>query len=220
MSSFLHPRGNGTRIGLRVGKLGPVAFLCASILLLTSCQQQMAQQPKYLPLSPSSFFADGRSARPQVDDTVPYGSMDDDYLNVAPESNQFPFPVTSQVMERGQQRFNVYCAPCHGLLGDGNGIITQRGLRHPPSYHIERLRNAPVGHFYDVITHGFGAMQDYSAQVSPHDRWAIIAYIRALQLSQNATSSDVPQHSANEVAPAAPGATTSNVPANSQGGQQ
>jgi mono/diheme cytochrome c family protein len=166
--------------------------------LLASCQQQMAHQPKYLPLSPSAFFADGRSARPQVDDTVPYGSMADDYLNVAPESNQFPFPVTGQVLERGQQRFNIYCAPCHGLLGDGNGIITQRGLRHPPSYHIDRLRNAPVGHFYDVVTHGFGAMQDYSAQISPHDRWAIIAYIRALQLSQHATVADVPQHRASD----------------------
>jgi mono/diheme cytochrome c family protein len=125
---------------------------------------------------------------------VAYGSVDDDNLNVAPESNQFPFPVTRQVLDRGQQRFNIYCAPCHGLLGDGNGIITQRGLRHPPSYHIDRLRQAPVGHFYDVITHGFGAMQDYSAQISPHDRWAIIAYIRALQLSQHATVADVPQH--------------------------
>jgi hypothetical protein len=180
--------------GSRIVQFVSAAFVSAPILLLAACQQQMAQQPKYLPLSPSSFFADGRSARPQVDDTVAHGSVEDDYLTVAPESNQFPFPMTRQVLDRGQQRFNIYCAPCHGLLGDGNGIIAQRGMRRPPSYHIDRLRQAPVGHFYDVITHGFGAMQDYSAQIPPHDRWAIIAYIRALQLSQHATIADVPQH--------------------------
>jgi hypothetical protein len=195
MTLPLHARmEGGSRAGSRIGGFVSAALLSVPILLLAACQQQMAQQPKYLPLSPSTFFADGCSARPQVDDTVAYGSVDDDNLNVAPESNQFPFPVTRQVLDRGQQRFNIYCAPCHGLLGDGNGIITQRGLRHPPSYHIDRLRQAPVGHFYDVITHGFGAMRDYSAQISPHDRWAIIAYIRALQLSQHATVADVPQH--------------------------
>jgi hypothetical protein len=198
MSLSLRLRGRDSGADARIRGFAPAALLAGATLLLASCQQQMANQPKYLPLSPSTFFADGRSARPQVDDTVPYGSMGNDFLDVAANSNRFPFPVTRQVLDRGQQRFNIYCAPCHGLLGDGNGIITQRGLRHPPSYHIDRLRNAPVGHFYDVITHGFGAMQDYSAQISPRDRWAVIAYIRALQLSQNATVADVPQHRAGD----------------------
>jgi mono/diheme cytochrome c family protein len=199
MGLLLHARREGSAgAGSRIGGSASAALLCGVIVLLASCQQQMARQPKYLPLSPSAFFADGRSARPQVDDTVANGTMEDNFWDVAQDSNQFPFPVTRQVLDRGQQRFNIYCAPCHGLLGDGNGIITQRGLRHPPSYHIDRLRQAPVGHFYDVITRGFGAMQDYSAQISPHDRWAIIAYIRALQLSQHATVADVPQHRAGD----------------------
>jgi mono/diheme cytochrome c family protein len=106
----------------------------------------------------------------------------------------FPLPVTAEVLDRGQQRFNVFCAPCHSRLGDGQGMIVKRGFRAPPSFHIDRLRTAPVGHFFDVITNGFGAMPDYAQQVSPRDRWAIIAYIRALQLSQNATVADVPPH--------------------------
>jgi hypothetical protein len=102
------------------------------------------------------------------------------------QGNVMPFPVTREVLQRGQERFNIYCAPCHSELGDGNGMIVQRGYRRPPSYHIERLRTAPLGHFFDVITNGFGAMPDYAMQIQPGDRWAIIAYIRALQLSQNA----------------------------------
>lgn len=191
------------------GKTGTLllqVMMAGMILALAGCQQQMTYQPKYLPLTHSSFFADGRSARPQVDDTVPYGSIDNDHLNLPPESNQFPFPVTHAVLDRGQQRFNIYCAPCHGLLGDGNGIIAQRGMRHPPSYHIDRLRQAPVGHFYDVITHGFGAMQDYSAQVSPHDRWCIIAYIRALQLSQHAPALEMSQAVPEASSPSQPAA--------------
>jgi mono/diheme cytochrome c family protein len=170
------------------------------VFLLSACQQEMAHQPKYLPLSPSATFPDGRSARPLVAGTVAHGSLDNDYLDVHADSNQFPFPVTREVMQRGQQRFNIFCAECHGLSGDGNGIIAQRGVRHPPSYHIDRLRQAPVGHFYDVITHGIGAMQDYSAQVSPRDRWCIIAYVRALQLSQHAPASQLPANVRNQLA--------------------
>jgi mono/diheme cytochrome c family protein len=107
-------------------------------------------------------------------------------------SNDFPFQVTKEVLERGQQRFNIYCSPCHDRLGTGDGKIVRRGYRHPPSYHIDRLRKAPNGYFFDVITNGFGAMPDYAAQVQPNDRWAIVAYIRALQLSENAPVSDVP----------------------------
>jgi mono/diheme cytochrome c family protein len=103
-----------------------------------------------------------------------------------------PFPLTGDVMDRGQERFNINCLPCHGALGDGNGMVAQRGFRRPPSFHIERLRNAPIGHFYDAMTNGFGAMPSYSDQVAPRDRWAIAAYIRALQLSRGATLADVP----------------------------
>lgn len=107
--------------------------------------------------------------------------------------NEFPFPITKQILDRGQERYNIYCSPCHGVLGDGRGMIVNRGFRPPPSYHQDRLRTAPLGHFFDVITNGFGAMPDYSMQIPPHERWAIIAYIRALQLSQNANVADVPQ---------------------------
>ncbi len=103
-----------------------------------------------------------------------------------------PFPVTLDVLARGQQRFNIYCAPCHSRLGDGNGMIVQRGYRQPPSYHTDRLRKAPLGYFFDVITHGFGAMPDYASQIPPSDRWCIVAYVRALQLSQDATQAAVP----------------------------
>ncbi|HEX9115694.1 MAG TPA: cytochrome c, partial [Anaerolineae bacterium] len=115
--------------------------------------------------------------------------------------NVMPFPVTREVLERGRERFNIYCAPCHSRTGDGNGMIVQRGYRRPPSYHIDRLRQAPLGHFFDVITNGFGAMPDYAAQVPPADRWAIIAYIRALQLSQAAPASLMPAE-ANTAGPA------------------
>src|SRR5436305_14749812 len=103
-----------------------------------------------------------------------------------------PFPVSTEVMARGQERFNIYCSPCHSRVGDGNGMIVQRGYRRPPSFHIDRLRKAPLGYFFDVMTHGFGLMPDYSSQISPRDRWTIVAYIRALQLSQNANASEIP----------------------------
>ena len=126
------------------------------------------------------------------------GHLDDDaafYTGKGPDGkplDAFPFPVTKEVIERGQERFNIYCSPCHGRLGNGDGMIVRRGFRHPPSYHIDRLRSRPNGYIYDVITNGFGAMPDYAAQIAPRDRWAIVAYIRALQLSQNATVNDVP----------------------------
>jgi cytochrome c553 len=105
----------------------------------------------------------------------------------------FPFPVTREVLLRGQERFNIFCAPCHDRVGTGQGMVVRRGFRAPPSYPMDRLRQAPVGHFFDVMTHGFGVMSDYAAQVSPQDRWAIVAYIRALQLSQHASLDDVPE---------------------------
>jgi mono/diheme cytochrome c family protein len=151
----------------------------------------MAEQPKVKPLSPTSFYANGVALQPP-EGTVAHGSTDDDPLNVSPDETRFPITVTPEVVARGQERFTIYCSVCHGALGDGNGMVVRRGFVHPPSYHIERLRRAPVGHFYDVMTHGFGRMPDYAAQVPPADRWAIVAYIRALQLSQHATVAQLP----------------------------
>jgi mono/diheme cytochrome c family protein len=169
----------------------------ALIFLTTACRIDMHIQPYYRPLAKSDFFADGRSARNPVDGTVARGDLrEDSYLYTGKiggnPGEYMPFPVTPDVLTRGQDRFNVYCTPCHGRVGDGNGFIPSRGLKRPPSYHIERLRKAPVGYFFDVMTNGFGVMPDYSAQIAPRDRWAIVAYVRALQLSQNATSADVP----------------------------
>ena len=163
-----------------------------------ACRQDMHDQPKYLPLRPSDFFGDGRSERPLIEGTVARGHLDDDntfFTGRGPDGkfvNEFPFPVTTAVMERGQNRFNIYCAPCHDRLGNGDGKIVRRGYRHPPSYHIDRLREVPNGYIYDVISSGFGAMPDYSAQIHPADRWAIVAYVRALQLAQNGKIDDVP----------------------------
>jgi mono/diheme cytochrome c family protein len=171
--------------------------VCASAILLfgAGCRylrQDMANQPKYKPLSPSDFFADGRSERPLLENTVARGSLADDALFVPKDSNVFPLPVTAQLLERGEQRFKIFCTPCHGLQGDGNGMIAMRGMKHPPTFHQDRLRQAPNGYFYDNITNGFGAMYGYSAQIPPRDRWAIIAYVRALQLSRNAKAADLP----------------------------
>lgn len=172
-----------------------VSCAAASALLAGGCRylkQDMADQPKNLPLSPSDFFADGRSERPLLDNTVARGSIADDALFVPKESNAFPLPVNQELLERGQTRYKIFCTPCHGLQGDGNGMISMRGMKHPPSYHQDRLRNATNGYMYDVITNGFGAMYGYSAQIPPRDRWAIVAYVRALQLSRNAKVSDLP----------------------------
>jgi mono/diheme cytochrome c family protein len=157
----------------------------------------MHNQPKAIPLRASGFFQNGSSARPLVEGTIARGTLHDDAAFFtgkigATEVNALPFPLTAEVLDRGEQRFNIYCSPCHGLAGTGDGMIVRRGYRQPPSYHIERLRQAPLGHFYDVITNGFGAMPDYRVQVAPRDRWAIAAYIRALQLSQHAPAAELP----------------------------
>ena len=170
------------------------AVLAASLFLLAGCslKQDMAEQPKDRPLWPSDFFTDGRSARPLVENTVPRGSLLLDELAVPKDSNTFPLPINSELLERGENRYKIFCSPCHGLQGDGNGMVALRGMKHPPTYHQDRLRQAPNGYMYDVITNGFGAMLSYSAQVAPRDRWAIVAYVRALQLSRNAKISDLP----------------------------
>jgi cytochrome c5 len=152
----------------------------------------MADQPKDRPLWPSDFFTDGRSARPLVENTVARGAVVEDEMAIGKESNAFPLPLNMDLLERGQNRYNIFCSPCHGLQGDGNGMVAMRGMKHPPSYHQDRLRQVPNGYIYDVITNGFGAMLGYSAQVQPRDRWAIVAYLRALQLSRSAKISELP----------------------------
>ena len=176
------------------------AFLltgAACALLLAGCdytlRQDMADQPKNRPLSPSDFFADGRSERPLLENTVAHGAVADDVYSVAKDYPGFPLPVDEKLLRRGEDRYKVFCTPCHGVQGDGNGMAAVRGMKHPPSYHIDRLRQQPNGYFYDIITNGFGAMYSYSERIPPRDRWAIIAYVRALQLSRNAKAGDLPE---------------------------
>jgi cytochrome c553 len=152
------------------------------------CRNDMHNQPRYKPMAATDFFGDGRSARPTIDDTVARGQLRIDQPRFTGKDNgkdidYFPIQITREDLDRGRERFNIYCSPCHGRLGDGNGMIVTRGLRQPPSYHDERLRTAPVGHFFDVMTNGYGAMYSYASRVPVDDRWRIAAYIRALQLS-------------------------------------
>jgi hypothetical protein len=171
----------------------------AGVLLLSGCgvRLDMHIQPKDKTLRQNDFWGDDRGSRPLVEGTVARGELrEDTYFYTGKMGDQdgtvMPFPVTKEVLERGQQRFNIYCSPCHSYVGDGNGMIVQRGYQRPPSYTDPRLMAAPIGHFYDVISHGYGKMPDYAAQVPPRDRWNIAAYIRALQLSQHAPASLVP----------------------------
>ncbi len=174
-----------------------VAFCAALLAATVACRQDMQDQPKFVPLRGSAFFADGRSARPLLEGTIARGQLRADTVFYTGKSGKnfvddIPFPVTRAVLDRGQDRFNIYCTPCHGRLGNGLGMIVRRGLRRPPSFHIDRLRQVPDGYLYDVMTNGFGLMPDYAAQVNPRDRWAIAAYIRVLQFSQQARLNDVP----------------------------
>ena len=172
--------------------------LLAAITLTSACRLDMHVQPRQNPLSRSDFFTDQRSARPLVEGTVARGQLHaDSYFYTGKIGSNpgdvMPFPVTKQVLDRGRERFNIFCAPCHSRLGDGNGFVPSRGFtRKPPSYHIQRLQKAPLGYFFDVMTNGFGIMPEYASQIPPEDRWDIVAYIRALQLSQSATMADVP----------------------------
>jgi mono/diheme cytochrome c family protein len=169
----------------------------AASLFGAACRQDMHDQPKYNPLRESTFFGDARSGRPLVAGTVARGQLRSDVLLYTGKVNGadatvFPFAVDDAVMARGHERFNIYCSPCHGRTGQGDGMIVRRGFRRPPTFHQDRLRTAPVGQIFDVITNGFGAMPDYASQIRPEDRWAIVAYLRALQLSGNARIDDVP----------------------------
>jgi hypothetical protein len=157
----------------------------------------MQDQPRTFPQRGSTLFADGRSVRPQVEHTVARGQLyEGDYFYTGlingKEADMMPFPVTMQVLARGQERFNVYCTPCHSRVGNGAGMIVQRGYKPAGNLHDPKRMAEPLSHYFYVMTNGYGAMPDYKAQVAPEDRWAIAAYIRALQLSQAATVADVP----------------------------
>jgi mono/diheme cytochrome c family protein len=175
----------------------------------------MYDQPKYKPLRSSDFFSDGRDARPLPDGTVARGMLRADarlYTGMRGDllTNEFPLKVDRALLARGRQRYDIYCSPCHDRTGAGLGMVVRRGFAPPPSFHIDRLRDAPVGYFFDVITRGFGAMPDYASQIEVSDRWAIVAYVRALQLSQNARIAAIPveDRSRLESLPAAPPAPT------------
>jgi hypothetical protein len=176
--------------------VGPAALL--ALMLMAGCRQDMHNQPKFIPQRGTDFFADGRSARPQVEHTVARGQLHEDQyfytgLIDGKEQNMLPFPATLQVLERGQERFNVYCTPCHSRVGNGAGMIVQRGYKPAGNFHDSKRLAQPLSHYFYVMSNGYGAMPDYSVQLPPADRWAVAAYIRALQLSQDAKESDAPQ---------------------------
>jgi len=191
---FLGASASGAKVLGRNGRgIANLKACCilALLLILAGCRQDMHDQPRFKPLAQSDFYGDLRSARPPVEGTVARGQLHDDTYFFTGKlgdnpGDYMPFPVTAELLARGQQRYDIYCAPCHSRVGDGNGVIPSRGFpRKPPSYHIERLRKAPLGYLFDVITNGFGAMPDYSSQIPPRDRWAIVAYVRSLQVGQH-----------------------------------
>ncbi len=181
----------------RIRRRSVLATITLLPLICAACSPNMRDQPRYKSLVKSEFFEDGRASRPAVPGTVARDLLKTDQRFYEGKvagglAGNVPFQVDRRVLERGRERFGIFCTPCHGLVGDDNGMIVQRGFRRPPSFHIERLRDAPDGHYFDVITNGFGAMVSYASRIPPRDRWAITAYVRALQLSQNAGLDDIP----------------------------
>lgn len=188
----------------RVRQCVAILLLFVSSLAAAGCRRDMFQQPKSNPLAASDFFEDGAASRPIPPHTVARNDLEDDeafYTGMIGTNlvTTFPAPVTREMLERGRERFEINCVPCHGETGDGDGFVVQRGFPAPPSYQLARLQNAPVGHFFDVMTRGYGVMSPYASRVTPSDRWAIAAYIRALQLSQHATLADVPPDDVKEL---------------------
>jgi hypothetical protein len=188
--AFLKRRSGAGRVAPRLA----AALLLA--LSASACRQDMHDAPKYEPLEYSDFFKDHRASRQLIQGTIARGQLKEDKLLYTGHdgdalSETFPFPVTKGVLDRGQERFNIYCTPCHSRVGDGNGMVAQRGFKHPPSFHDDRLRSMPPGYFVSVMTNGFATMPSYALQVKAEDRWAIAAYIKALQLSHHASASDL-----------------------------
>jgi len=201
-----------TDAALRAGLL-----LCGVALAVAACRQDMHDQPRYKPLAQSDFFADGRAARAPVAGTVARGHLRDDphlYTGRSVDAfvREFPFKVTAEVLARGRERYGIFCTPCHGRVGDGRGMVARRGLATPASFHIDRLRDAEEGYLFDVISNGFGRMYGYAPQIGVADRWAIVAYLRALQLSQNARLADVPRAERAGLESAAPAAPRKEAP--------
>lgn len=184
--------------GRKYGQALRVGAATVGVLLLAGCRQDMQNQPKFYPQRGTEFYADGRSVRPQVDNTVARNQLRRDAyyftgFDGGKEGDGMPFPVDETVLHRGQEKYNVFCTPCHSRVGNGAGMIVQRGYAQAGNFHTARLRAMPLGHFFNVIANGYGAMPDYSAQLSPEERWAVVAYVRALQLSQQAAEADVAQ---------------------------
>jgi mono/diheme cytochrome c family protein len=172
-------------------------LVCVLAIVFAGCRQDMHDAPRYEPYEKSDFFADKRSARPLVAGTIARGHLREDTAETTgKEAGTFvatlPVPITLELVRRGQQRYDIFCSPCHGLTGRGDGMVVRRGFRPPASFHDPRLRAQPDGYIFDVMTSGFGVMPDYAAQLPIADRWAVVAYVRVLQLSQNATPADVP----------------------------
>lgn len=185
------------RTPLRVRRLTGAVAAAACVLALSGCYQKMGLQPAFDPYDASDFFDDQMSARPRVEGTVARGELREDELLYAGRSGgqlttMFPMPVTESVLDRGEERYNIYCAVCHGPTGEGDGMIVRRGFKRPNSFHAEQVRSHPEGYYFTVISQGFGVMPSYAAQVPVEDRWAIIAYIRALQLGQRVNASEIP----------------------------
>lgn len=202
----MRPRSATSREDRGAGRArarGRSAALAAALALLAGCRSEMYEQPRYEPLEPSSFFEDGSSSRPLVAGTVaredargaPPAGADEDVFYTGWDKGKpaeaVPFPVDRAVLERGRERYEIFCTPCHGYSGDGRGVIVRRGFNPPPPYYSEELRQQPIGHFFDVMTRGYGTMYSYATRVPPRDRWAIAAYIRVLQLSQHAEAADL-----------------------------
>lgn len=176
----------------------PSWFVAVLLLLVAACRQDMHDQPRYDPFEHSRFFDDRRAARPLVPGTVARGRLYEDDalfrgLAAGAPVEEVPLEISTELLARGRERYDIYCSPCHDRAGTGSGMIVRRGFKRPPSFHEERLRQSPAGYFFQVISSGFGAMSGYAAQIPVADRWAIVAYIRALQLSQRATLADVPE---------------------------
>jgi len=197
-------------------RLSLIIGLGLALGLLTGCRLTMADQPRYEPLEASTFFADGASARPRVADTVARSEFpQDEQLTTGRIDGQvadsFPFTITTAVLERGQERYAIFCTPCHGLAGDGTGIVVDYGMPQPTSFHDPDLRAEPAGYYFTVITNGTRIMPAYGSRIPPADRWAIIAYIRALQLSQYAEAEQLPADLQPGVAPANGVTTTETI---------
>ena len=197
---FRHNRTHVDGVHERARHASPlpaVAAIAVLVMFATACRQDMHDAPRYEAFEASASFADGRASRSAPTGTVARGWLREDEALYTGKVNgqpvdEFPFAIAAADLQRGQQRFNIYCTPCHGKLGDGNGMVVQRGLRQAASFHQDRLRQEKVGYFFDVITNGFGAMPDYAAQIPVRDRWLIVAYVRTLQFSQHAPVNDLP----------------------------